>query len=74
VITDLSLISPILLISTPSIKIVPYSNSNIRGIESILDVLPEPVLPTIPTFIPGSILQPTPFKTSSVFGLYLNEA
>ena len=36
--------------------------------------LPAPVLPTIPTFIPGSTVKLKSLRTISVFGLYLNDA
>ena len=57
-------------ISTPSIIICPAYNSNsLDKVYAIVD-LPAPVLPTIPTFIPGSTSNETFSKTNSVVGLY----
>jgi len=71
---DLSLFSPILLTSTPSISIEPSSSSMILDRVIAVVVLPEPVLPMIPTFYPAFIFMFTFFKTRSVLGLYLRLA
>ena len=58
-------------ISTPSTKILPESSSRILNITKLRVLLPAPVLPTTPILWPPSILRFRPFKTSSVFSLYL---
>ena len=61
-----------LLISTPSIQIDPFSNSTILLMAKLIVLFPAPVLPTIPTFYPPSTLKLKDFKTNSVLGLYLS--
>jgi len=57
-------------ISTPSISISPSNSSTIllRLIQTV--DLPAPVLPTTPTFEPGSTTNVSFFSTAGVFGLY----
>ena len=63
----------ILEISTPSIVIIPLSNSiNLDRVRPRV-VLPEPVRPTIPTFLPAGISNVRLRITRSVCGLYLKE-
>lgn len=69
VILFLSSESEISLISIPSITMLPYSISTILLRAKLIVLLPAPVLPTIPIFLPGSMLKSKPFRTSSVFGL-----
>lgn len=61
------------LISTPSISIVPFSNSMILERVSAIVDFPAPVRPHIPIFWPGSMSKVRSFNTIAVFGLYLNE-
>ena len=58
-------------ISTPSISIYPSKSSTIllRLMQTV--DLPAPVLPTTPTFEPGSTTNVSFFKTAGVFGRYL---
>lgn len=49
----LSLWRPMFLRFTPSISAVPSVSSVRRKRVYKIELLPEPVLPTIPTFIPG---------------------
>lgn len=60
-------------ISTPSILILPFSNSISLDNVSPRVVLPEPVRPTIPIFLPGEISKVRFLITRSVCGLYLND-
>lgn len=69
VILFLSSESEISLISIPSITMLPYSISTILLRAKLIVLLPAPVLPTIPIFLPDSMLKSKPFRTSSVFGL-----
>lgn len=62
-----------LLISFPSISIMPLDASRIRKRPSIMVLLPLPVRPTIPIFSPGWIVKLRCFKTSSLSGLYLRQ-
>jgi hypothetical protein len=63
----------ILEISTPSIVIIPFSNSISLDRVNPSVVLPEPVLPTIPIFFPAGISKAKFLITRSVCGLYLKE-
>jgi len=59
-------------ISMPSISIEP-SNSSTILLKLIQTVdLPAPVLPTTPTFVPGSTTNVKCFRTAGVFGLYFS--
>lgn len=55
----------------PSMRILPSSISTILVNARLIVLLPAPVLPTIPIFCPPLMLRLRPFKTFSVFGLYL---
>mmetsp|Transcript_10861 Transcript_10861/g.23957 ORF Transcript_10861/g.23957 Transcript_10861/m.23957 type:complete len:224 (+) Transcript_10861:65-736(+) len=56
--------SPIFVVSTPSNKIRPVLGSKtLNKAQSRLD-FPQPVVPQIPTFVLGSKVTVTPFKTS----------
>jgi hypothetical protein len=62
-----------LLISKPSISIIPYSSSRILDrVNAIVD-FPAPVLPTIPIFYYGKISNERFDNTIGVLGLYLSE-
>ena len=62
-----------LAMSTPSMKIAPDSNSIILESVSPSVDFPAPVLPTTPTFIPGSAVKVKFLITRSVLGLYRRE-
>jgi hypothetical protein len=58
-------------ISIPSISIKPpFYNSSILDKDNAIVDFPAPVLPTMPTFYPGSILNVRFYKTVFVSGLY----
>ena len=59
------------LILFPSIEIFPDSISMILVKAREIVLFPAPVLPTIPTLCPPSILKERPLSTFSVVGLYL---
>mmetsp|Transcript_1598 Transcript_1598/g.1956 ORF Transcript_1598/g.1956 Transcript_1598/m.1956 type:complete len:360 (+) Transcript_1598:152-1231(+) len=61
---------PTLLMSTPSILMLPDSFSMILQMASQRVLLPAPVLPTTPTFSPWLILRQISFSTMSVSGRY----
>lgn len=63
---------PIKLMSTASIVILPPEASTSRKRASTRVDFPLPVLPTTPTELPPLMVTDMPFKTSGVFGLYLN--
>ena len=69
----LNLSKPIVDISISSINIFPFKASNILNKHNVIVLLPEPVLPTIPTLLPDSIVKFKSDKTISVSGLYLTE-
>lgn len=71
VIESLNCSKGIFEILTPSIIIFPLSIYTIRVILLIKVLFPAPVLPTMPIFSPLLILKSTPFRTSSLSGLYL---
>ncbi len=52
-------------------SIYPDEQSNILNKQLIMVLLPAPVLPTIPTFYPFTILKDTPFNTSRSSSRYL---
>jgi len=72
VILDLSSSSVMDFESILSIKIAPFSISTILLIAKLMVLFPAPVLPTMPTFYPPSILKFRPLRTKSVFGRYLS--
>lgn len=57
---DLSFESPRCAMLMPSILMQPSDPSMIRNKDSVNDVFPAPVLPTIPTFSVGFTLNVTP--------------
>ena len=66
--------SPILLASySPNKYSDPGYDSQILNTDWMIDDLPAPVLPTIPTFSPGRILNETFFNTKGSPSLYLIE-
>jgi len=61
----------ILLMSTPSTRILPASLSTILVRARLKVLFPAPVLPTIPILSPAFIFILHPLRTRSVVGLYL---
>ena len=59
------------LMFTPSIEILPSESSSIRERARLIELLPAPVLPTMPIFSPAPTVKLKPLRTVSVFSLYL---
>ena len=69
----LNLSKPIVEISISSINIFPFKASNILNKHNVIVLFPDPVLPTIPTLFPDSIVKFKSERTIYVSGLYLTE-
>lgn len=67
----LNVCNPTSLILTPSISTVPLERSISLKSDYRIELLPAPVLPTIPTFMPGSISNVTSLTAGSRSSLYL---
>ena len=67
----LSICKPNSFIFCPSISIWPSLNSTILKRAYRIELFPAPVLPTIPTFIPGSTSKLKFFRDGSKSSLYL---
>ena len=70
VICDLRVFNPSSEIFTPSICISPLNNSTIRNNHWVIELLPLPVRPTMPTFSHGSTSKLIDYNTIGVLSLY----
>ena len=57
-------LSPRVDMSTPFSKIEPEEPSTMRKIDTRIELLPEPVRPTMPIFSPSAIVKDTSLRTS----------